>query len=507
MHLLEPDQRADALSSACTWMSVMTLKIAIICRDADYSRALSAECKESGWAVTTLSCAADLPARIRLSGAPPVLLFVVPRDAPEEELAALENWRRDNAKTQLLLLLPQDLPGGDRLALRLKARHSLFVPHDAGDLRNILAGIAQGLGKRRQDEALRQRRETDAAGGIIGKSRAMREVMQLAAKVAASESTSVMISGENGTGKGALAEAIHRMSDRSAGPFIEVNCAAIPGGLLESEFFGYEKGAFTDAKRRKTGLFECADGGSIFLDEVGEIDYNLQAKLLKFLDTHTIRRVSGTEFLPVDVRVLAATNRNLHEDIKAGRFRVDLFYRLNVVEIVLPPLRERVADIRPIAEEYARRFSRRLKKKNDVQLSAEAIHTLERYHWPGNIRELINLIERAVLLSTGGEIGPADLPLPAADAGEGGETTCSLRKESGRMSIDLPPQGATLDEVEAALIVATLARTGGNITRAAGLLGVERGTLRYKMKKHGIDARAAKEKLQTGEYEPVTVND
>ncbi|MDD3642471.1 MAG: sigma-54 dependent transcriptional regulator [Candidatus Krumholzibacteria bacterium] len=482
----------------------MSMKADIICSDEELLRTLSIECEESGWTVSRFSEPDDFLSAHK-DESPPAVILVLGSGTTEDGLAPMKAWHEEQRSSQLVLLMPQDLPGGDRLALHLGARHSLWLPHDSGDLRRILAGIAEGLGRRRIDEAVRERQqEWDGAHDILGTSRAIAGVMSLAAKVASSETTSVMITGENGTGKGSLAQAIHRMSSRAQGPFIEVNCAAIPSGLLESEFFGYEKGAFTDAKQRKMGLFECADGGSIFLDEVGEIDYNLQAKLLKFLDSRTIRRISGTQFLPVDVRIIAATNRDLHGDVQAGRFRADLFYRLNVVEIELPPLRERAEDIRPIAVEYAKRFSRRL-KKGDVRFAEDALELLERYPWPGNIRELINLVERAVLLSTSEEIHAGDLPIAAPEIG--GETICHLRKESGTIRIDLPPEGIKLDELERSLIVSTLVRAEGNITRAADLLGIERGTLRYKMKKHGISVRELKEKLKNGEYEPVSVTD
>jgi transcriptional regulator with PAS, ATPase and Fis domain len=337
---------------------------------------------------------------------------------------------------------------------------------------------------------------------IIGASERMSEVIDLARKVAASDTTSIMITGECGTGKGALAKAMHLASPRREGPFIEVNCAAIPRNLLESEFFGHEPGAFTDAKEEKIGLFECANGGTIFLDEVGEIDYSLQAKLLKFLDSRTIWRVGGTRFLPVDVKVMSATNRDLKTAVATKRFREDLFYRLNVVEIHIPPLRERLADIRPIALASTRRFASGINKR-EIRLSEDAIEALERYTWPGNIRELINVIERAVLLNAGGTIEPGDFPFSTVER----EIALPLKEQEKRIVIDLPSGGVPLEAVEKALIEAALAQSEGNVTRAAGLLKVGRGTLRYKMKKHGIDADASQKKLRSGSFEPVTVTD
>ena len=248
------------------------------------------------------------------------------------------------------------------------------------------------------------------------------------------------------------------------------------------------------------GLFELANGGTIFLDEIGEIDYGLQAKLLKFLDSRTIRRVSGTQFLPVDVNIISATNKDLNDLIDSSRFRIDLFYRLNVIEIKLPPLRDRIEDIRPIALKYTEKFASHL-KKSKPRLSEEACRLLEEYSWPGNIRELINLIERAVLLDTDGEINSEDLPIRK----EVQETTLNIEEDEETLRINIPSEGVSLEGVEKGLILATLERTGGNITRAAGLLKVERGTLRYKMKKHGIKAAEYEQKNRTGKYKPVNI--
>ncbi|MBN1164749.1 MAG: sigma-54-dependent Fis family transcriptional regulator [Candidatus Krumholzibacteriota bacterium] len=469
----------------------MSLRLDLVSYGKKGTSSLRSDCEEAGWKVT------HFPSLDDYLGAPeraetPLLILAVPvswkADEVERRLRDLKIRRRGTGETQLVLLLPRKIPGGDRLALELGARHVLYRPYQAADLTQVLSQIAQGLGKRVRKKALYSRLQPPQGfEKIIGVSSAIRETIDLAERVGKSEFTTVMITGENGTGKGALAQAIHSVSSRGAEPFIEVNCAAIPRALLESEFFGYEKGAFTDAKERKIGLFECANGGTIFLDEVGEIDYGLQAKLLKFLDSRTIRRVSGTQFLPVDVRIISATNRNLKEDIEGKRFRIDLYYRLNVVEINLPPLRERIEDIRPLAEAYTRKFAGRL-KKGELKLSEEALRLLEEYPWPGNIRELINLIERAVLLNTNGEIEPKDLPLKK----EYREITVGVRRQRGTVKVDLPPAGAPLEEVEKGLIEAALSRTGGNIAGAARLLEIERGMLRYKMKKHGIEASRTK---------------
>ncbi len=462
-------------------------------------------CEESGWRAKRFSSVGDFIAA-RHPREFQMLLLSLDEGAPaqdaESALAPLCAWREDHPQSQIVLFAPEGYQAADRAALVVGARHVLHKPYREEDVSQILAAAAQGVVRRTRTRMLEKRAAArEGFEEIVGASERMSAVIELARKVAASDTTSIMITGECGTGKGALAKAMHLASPRREGPFIDVNCAAIPRNLLESEFFGHEPGAFTDAKEEKIGLFECANGGTIFLDEVGEIDYALQAKLLKFLDSRTIWRVGGTRFLPVDVKVISATNRDLKEAVATRRFREDLFYRLNVVEITIPPLRERVADIRPIALASTQRFSARINK--GVSLSENAIEALERYSWPGNIRELINVIERAVLLNATGTIEPADFPFSKEERA----IALPLKEHEETIVIDMPPNGVPLDAVEKAIIVAALARAGGNVTRAAGLLKVGRGTLRYKMKKHGIAAEASQKKLRNGSFEPVLVND
>jgi DNA-binding NtrC family response regulator len=466
-----------------------SLFVGIVESEAEHRDSLTLVCGESGWKA---KCFATLPEFLAAANKReyPLLILSLPETAVDENdgpgMSALRAWREEHAQTQLILLLPKSYAAADRLALVLGARHILYKPSRAEDLMKILSMVAQGIGMRKRKSALEKRaQQPQGFEEIIAVSGTMLEVIKLARKVAGSDTTSIMVTGECGTGKGAFAKAMHLASPRREGPFIEVNCAAIPRNLLESEFFGYEKGAFTDAKDEKMGLFECANGGTIFLDEVGEIDYSLQAKLLKFLDTRVIRRLSGTRFLPVDVRVISATNRDLRKAVEEKRFREDLYYRLNVVEIRIPALRERTADILPIALAYTERFSHRL-NRGAVALAEEAIAALERYSWPGNVRELINVIERGVLLNASGTLEPSEFPFTR----EAHETRIPLREERETIVIDLPQEGVALDAVERALIAAALGRAGGNITRAAGLLRVGRGTLRYKMKKYGLEGRS-----------------
>jgi len=480
----------------------MFLEVDIISPNADERDLISSNCEEAGWKTGQFPSLENYFTGSG-EGAPPLVILSIPegwdRKRYRKVVEAVSQWREKNKQTQLLVLFPKDFSGIDKAAIELGARHTLFKPYKSEDMFGLLGGVAQGIGKRRHREALSKVSDNSGKGfeSIIGVSDSIKEVLALSKKVAESETTSIMVTGENGTGKGALAKAIHSVSSRSGGPFIEVNCAAIPKALLESEFFGHEKGAFTDAKDRKIGLFECANGGTIFLDEVGEIDYKLQAKLLKFLDSRTIRRVSGTQFLPVDVRIISATNRNLKRDVEDKRFRADLFYRLNVVEINIPPLRDRTEDIEPIARHYTGKFSSRL-NKGEVKLSEEAVDTLKRYSWPGNIRELINIIERAVLLDRTGTIEADDLPINPSTR----DITVNVRKERETIRIDLPPEGISYEEIERAVITDALVKSGCNITAAGRYLELERGTLRYKMKKYGIKISDIKKILKNGQYEP-----
>jgi two-component system, NtrC family, response regulator PilR len=316
------------------------------------------------------------------------------------------------------------------------------------------------------------------SGQLLAVSPAMQRVVELIAKVAPMRTT-VLITGESGTGKERVARALHEQSDRRSKPFLVVNCGALPEQLMESELFGHEKGSFTGAGARSLGLFREADGGTVLLDEVGELPLALQVKLLRVLQERKVRPVGGAVEVPVDVRVLAATNRDVETDVRSGKFRQDLYYRLNVIRIELPLLRERREDIARLAERFTKRFAMELGK--DVRgLTADALRALDAYEFPGNVRELENMMERAVALASGPTIGLGDLP--AAVSG--------LSASAAPHLTDLPPQGCALDEVlgevERRLILQALERSGGVRTAAAKLLGVTFRSLRYRLAKHGL---------------------
>jgi len=312
---------------------------------------------------------------------------------------------------------------------------------------------------------------------IVGASGALQQVLDIVRKVAKSNTT-VLIRGETGTGKELIAGAIHHNSLRSSRNFVKVNCAALQENLLESELFGHEKGAFTGADKQRIGRFEQADGGTLFLDEIGDMSANTQAKILRVLQEHEFERLGGTRTLRVDVRVITATNRNLASMVAGGEFREDLFYRLNVVSIDMPPLRERKEDIPALATFFIRRFAGELKKKVDG-LQPEALKLLMRYNWPGNIRELENSIERAVLLTEGPHISNADLRL--------GELTTTAAPGDGSPLVRIPPTGIPLEEIERQTLIEALKMSNWVQKDAAELLSISPRVMNYKIKTLGID--------------------
>lgn len=299
----------------------------------------------------------------------------------------------------------------------------------------------------------------------------------MARRVAASDVGTILLQGETGTGKDLFARAIHQASERANGPYLAINCAALPATLIESELFGYEKGAFTDAKQRKEGLFEQAQGGTIFLDEIGEMELSLQAKLLRVLEENTFRRVGGLKDLPLDARIVAASNQNLKAAGEAGTFRLDLFFRLSVIQVDIPPLRERGDDVLLLSQHYIDRSNLKRSDRQLKGLSAEVADIFKHYKWMGNVRELRNVIERASILEDGDRVTAAHLPADML----GGQAPVS----PSQAGIVLPMEGIPLEMVEVELARQAISRTSGNLTRAAKLLDISRDQLRYKLRKAG----------------------
>jgi DNA-binding NtrC family response regulator len=332
---------------------------------------------------------------------------------------------------------------------------------------------------RRQIQALTEERRggTEALAALVGRSAAMEQVRALASRLSGSDSTTVLIEGESGAGKEVVARAIHFSSGRADRPFLQVNCAALPEHLLESELFGHERGSFTDAHTQKRGLFESAEGGTVMLDEIGDLHPGGQAKLLRLLENKTFRRVGGVTELRADVRVLAATNVNLEERVAEGRFRADLFFRLNVVRIVMPPLRDHPEDVPALCAHFIARFNQEM-KRHVKGVNAGAMQMLQAYRWPGNVRELRNVIERAFILHAGAEeLRPEHLAPELRGA------AAARRPEKAPA---VPQDGLVLEDAERKLIQEALERSSGNQSRAARLLGISRDTLRYRLKKHNM---------------------
>jgi len=397
-------------------------------------------------------------------------------------LDVLRQIREKQSDAVVIMITANVLVDDTIAALRSGAYDFIGKPVNLDELQITLRNAIETRELRREVRQI-QKEQAGAFGfdQIIGDSPLMVEMKELARKVAASDVSSVLLQGESGTGKDLVAKAIHHASSRSRKPFIAINCAAIPGTLIESELFGYEKGAFTDAKARKEGLFEQGEGGTIFLDEIGELELSLQAKLLRVLEEGNFRRVGGLKDIPLNIRVVAASNRDLRTESEKGAFRLDLYYRLSVIQIDIPPLRNRGDDVLLLAEHFIKSLDRNRPDKGFRSLSEDARDAFRKYKWTGNVRELRNAIERAIILDDGDEIGLSYMPRDI------GATTSDVSTEDSSHAyedyITLPPGGIPLDTVEAILVKEAVERSGGNITRAGELLHISRDRIRYKLKK------------------------
>ena len=363
-------------------------------------------------------------------------------------------------------------------AMKGGAYHYANKPFDLDEIALLVEKALETTRLRREVRALRaSQAQPYSVDRIVGQSKSIADLKALLQKVAASPASTVLLTGESGTGKDLAAKVLHYASDRAARPFMNITCSAIPAQILESELFGHERGAFTDARQQKRGLLESADGGTVFLDEIGEMAPGLQAKLLRFLEDKTFKRVGGVTDITVDVRVVAATNRRLEDEVKKGRFREDLYYRLNVLPIVLPPLRARADDIPALVNYFVDAYNAEFRKRV-VGVAASAMQALQAYGWPGNVRELRNAVERAMLLSAKSELVNDDFPILSGDA----------RLTEG---VELPPTGVNLDQLERSLVVQALERSGWNQTRAATLLGLNRDQIRYRIEKFKLERPGA----------------
>ena len=371
-------------------------------------------------------------------------------------------------------------------AIRLGAYDYVSKPFSLDEMMVVVDKALEAKRLRTEVERIRTKEiEEFGFDRIVAHSPKMLEIVNLLKHLAESEARTILLQGESGTGKDLAAKVVHFHSPRAGRPFMNITCTALPETLLESELFGHEKGAFTDARQQKQGLFEMADGGTIFLDEIGDMPASLQAKLLRFLEEKAFRRVGGTKDIRVDVRIIAATNRHLRTLVADGRFREDLFYRLNVFPVTLPPLRERPEDIPLLAEHFIRQYNREFRKEV-TGIEPAALAAIRAYRWPGNVREVRNVIERVMLLLAGSRLTLDDLPSELKTP-----APATVIAERPLTVIEFGPEGIDIHEVERLLVRKALDQTHGNQSRAAALLRISRDQLRYRMQKYSLQNHAA----------------
>jgi two-component system, NtrC family, response regulator AtoC len=393
-------------------------------------------------------------------------------------LTVLKQIKESDPDTLVILLTAYSSVDNAVEAMKHGAYHYANKPFNVDEIALLVAKALETTQLRREVRALRATQaQPYSIDRVVGESDVMVGVRALLQKIAASPASTVLLTGESGTGKDLAAKVLHYTSERAHKPFMNITCSALPEALLESELFGHERGAFTGADRQKRGLLESADGGTVFLDEIGEMVPGLQAKMLRFLEEKSFKRVGGSADIRVDVRVVAATNRKLETEVKEGRFREDLYYRLNVLPIELPPLRARAGDLPLLINYYVDSYNREFRKRvRGVEPNAMA--ALKSYGWPGNVRELRNVVERAMLLAEGQTLTLGDFPVAAASPSRLTE------------QVDLPAAGIDLEQLERSLVVQALERSGWNQTKAAGMLGLNRDQIRYRVEKFKLEKPA-----------------
>jgi two-component system, NtrC family, response regulator AtoC len=390
-------------------------------------------------------------------------------------LSVLKQIKESDPDTLVILLTAYSSVDNAVEAMKHGAYHYANKPFNVDEIALLVEKALETTRLRREVRALRaSQAQPYSLDRIVGESDVMVSVRALLQKIASSPASTVLLTGESGTGKDLAAKVLHYASDRAAKPFMNITCSALPEALLESELFGHERGAFTGADRQKRGLLELADGGTVFLDEIGEMVPGLQAKMLRFLEEKSFKRVGGSVDLRVDVRVVAATNRRLENEVREGRFREDLYYRLNVLPIELPSLRTKQADIPQLVNYYVDTFNREFRKRVRG-VEPNAMHRLKSYGWPGNVRELRNAVERAMLLAEGTTLTVDDFPVVA-----GGPSRLTEQ-------VDLPAAGIDLEQLERSLVEQALERSGWNQTKAAGMLGLNRDQIRYRVEKFKLE--------------------
>jgi two-component system, NtrC family, response regulator AtoC len=420
-------------------------------------------------------------------------------------IEVLDQLKKSGASRAVIMITADPQLDDVKAALKLGAYDFVGKPVDFDELHVTIKNALEATNLRTEVQTLRgEVRRGAGYSNVVSVSPKMTELMNFVRKVAASEAITILIQGESGTGKDLIAKAIHYESSRQERPFVAINCSAIPETLMEAELFGHEKGAFTDAKQMKKGLFEAADGGTLFLDEIGELSPLLQAKLLRVLEDQVIRRVGGIKDMQVDVRVIAASNRDLEKAVRENQFRQDLYYRLAIIAIFIPPLRDRREDIMPLVEFFIDRYNRRFKKAVRG-ISDETRRLILSHNWPGNVRELKNTIERGMILEDEPLLRPLYLPFSVGESGgrtvfertspaDGGQ---ALPNGRTLPRLYIPEGGTSLEEVEHTMVELAMRQSNGNQTHAAKLLDISRDALRYKLKKFGL-IRGDEEGAQAG---------
>src|SRR5215471_17512163 len=454
---------------------------------------LRQKCEEWGYQVLE-AAGGDPGLRLAQQESPDLVLLDV-RMPDLNGIRVLEQIKKGLDAPPVIMITADPQLDDVKNALKLGAYDFVGKPLDFEELRVTIQNALEANRLRTEVQSLRgEVRRHTGYHDFVAVSPKTTELMSFVEKVAASEATTILVQGESGTGKDLVAKTIHYESARQNGPFIAINCSAIPETLMEAELFGHEKGAFTDAKQMKKGLFEAANGGTLFLDEIGELSPLLQAKLLRVLEDQVIRRVGGVRDLQVDVRVVAASNRDLEKAVREGQFRQDLYYRLAIIAIFIPPLRERPEDVLPLVDFFIALYNRRF-KKSVRGITDETRGLLLQHTWPGNVRELKNSIERAMILEEEQCLRPIYLPFAVSDAQPGltafERTTASGNGQalpSGRFlpRLYIPEGGTSLEEVERAMVELAMKQANSNQTHAAKLLDISRDALRYKLKKFGL---------------------
>ena len=488
-----PLARAKFGSSVVSLTSMPAEKILVVDDERLVRWSLRQKCEEWGYRVVE-AAAGETGLRLAQIESPDLVLLDV-RMPDMNGIQVLEQLKKSPDAPPVIMITADPQLEDVKSAIKLGAYDFVGKPLDFEELRVTIQNALEANRLRTEVQSLRGevRRHTGYHEAVAISPKSI-ELMNFVAKVAASEATTILIQGESGTGKDLIAKTIHYESSRQNGPLVAINCSAIPETLMEAELFGHEKGAFTDAKQMKKGLFETANGGTLFLDEIGELSPLLQAKLLRVLEDQVIRRVGGVRDMQVDVRVIAASNRDLEKAVREGQFRQDLYYRLSIIAIFIPPLRERNEDILPLVDFFIDWYNRKF-KKSVRGINPDTRRLLLAHNWPGNVRELKNSIERAMILEDEPILRPIYLPFAVGHAARSGMTAFEASSSSGDGSgkqlangrvlprLYIPEEGTSLEEVERAMVELAMRQANGNQTHAARLLDISRDALRYKLKK------------------------